>query len=293
MNQADQELNADHPAARTCLNCGAGIVGDYCAACGQRVENHPPTIGHLLEELFETLTHADSRLWQTVRLLISKPGLLTLEFFAGRRARYIPPIRLYFILSILFFLLLAVGPPKGNDPVNADLNSLSAAESRCRDLKYGGPFGSVFEPRLRAACMRSIQDLQHGGTRLSRTFLQNLPKAMFVLLPLFAVIMLGFYWRPRRLFAEHLIFLVHNHSAAFLTLAMVTLLDYALPPSLESWLAPLFFGWLVWYCYRGLRVFYGKSRIGTLARLGVLGMLYITLATLIIVFTGIATALSI
>ncbi|MFN7624984.1 MAG: DUF3667 domain-containing protein, partial [Acidobacteriota bacterium] len=123
MNQAGATSTTDHSSPSACLNCGAALSGIYCAACGQRVETHPPTIGHLLEELFETLTHADSRLWQTVRLLISKPGLLTLEFFAGRRARYSPPVGLYFILSILFFLLLAVGPPQGNDPVNADLES--------------------------------------------------------------------------------------------------------------------------------------------------------------------------
>ena len=52
----------------------------------------------------EDLTHADSRLWRTLAALLFKPGHLTREFLAGRRARYLPPVRLYLVLSVLFFL---------------------------------------------------------------------------------------------------------------------------------------------------------------------------------------------
>jgi hypothetical protein len=293
MNQAGATSTTDHSSPSACLNCGADLSGIYCAACGQRVETHPPTIGHFLEEIIETLTHADSRLWLTVRLLIAKPGHLSREFFAGRRAGYMPPIRLYFVLSILFFLLLAIGPEKTAKPIEADQNDLSTAVERCRDLKYNGPYVSTIEPKLQAACTRTVQDLQQGGTRLTQTFLQNLPKAMFVLLPLFAAFMLAFYWRPRRLYAEHLIFLVHNHSAAFLSLTIITLLDYIIPKGLEGWLAPTFFIWLVWYGYRGLRVFYAQSRLLTLAKMVGLTLLYLTISVLVISFTGLAAALSI
>ena len=92
-----------------CTDCGVTLYGRYCADCGQKHESAPPTVGHLVEETFETLTHADSRLWRTLRTLLMRPGVLTQEHFAGRRARYLPPIRLYIVLSVTFFLMLALG----------------------------------------------------------------------------------------------------------------------------------------------------------------------------------------
>ena len=283
-----------HPDA-ACLNCGAAVEGAaYCGTCGQKTETHPLTIGHFVGEIAETLTHADSRLWSTLRVLILKPGCLTADFFAGRRARYLPPIRLYFILSLVFFLLLAVLP--GNESTSSEVRTElpSALEiEKCRELTYHGPFVSTVEPRLRAACARVVEDLKEGGTRLSRSFLQNISKAMFLLLPLFAAFMLPFYWRAGRLYAEHLIFLLHNHSAAFLVSALMTLLSYVMPKSVEDLPLLLLLGWLSWYCYRGVRVFYRQSRFVTLTKLVMLGGLYLFISMVVAIFTGIAAVLTI
>jgi hypothetical protein len=290
MDQDDRPSNSAPPQSPSCLNCGAPLGGHFCASCGQRHETHPPTVGHLLGEVAETLTHADSRLWRTIRLLISKPGLLTVEFLAGRRERYLPPIRLYFILSFFFFLLLAFESEKN---VTRENSEFSGAVEKCQQLTYRGPFPEKIEPRLRDACVRTVQDLQQGGERLSHSFLQGLPKAMFILLPLFAALMSLFYWRPRRLYAEYLLFLVHNHSAAFLGMTIVNLLDRVIPASYSGYLIMLLLGWLVWYCYRGLRVFQGQSRWRTLAKLVPMLLLYTILAVMILTLTGIASVLSI
>ena len=81
------------PAARrrrlVCANCGAPLAGEYCAACGQRHEPHVHTVGHFAAEAFESITHADSRLWRTLWYLLARPGRLTREFFAGQ-ARPLP-----------------------------------------------------------------------------------------------------------------------------------------------------------------------------------------------------------
>jgi hypothetical protein len=290
MDQDERASNPEPLLPPGCLNCGAPLGGHFCASCGQRHETHPPTVGHLLGEVAETLTHADSRLWRTIRLLISKPGLLTVEFLAGRRERYLPPIRLYFILSFFFFLLLAFESEKNVTGGNAEF---SGVVEKCQQLNYSGPFREKAEPRLRDACVRTVQDLQQGGERLSQSLLQGLPKAMFMLLPLFAALMSLFYWRPRRLYAEHLLFLVHNHSAAFLGMTIVNLLDRVIPASYGGYLIMLLLGWLVWYCYRGLRVFHGQSRWRTLAKLLPMLLLYTILAVMILTLTGIASALSI
>src|SRR6186713_1449752 len=79
------------PQTLVCANCGAPLTGEYCATCGQRHEPHVHTIAHFASEAFESITHADSRLWRTLGYLLTRPGLLTREFFDGRRASYLPP----------------------------------------------------------------------------------------------------------------------------------------------------------------------------------------------------------
>ena len=68
-------------------------------------------MAHFAAEAFESISHADSRLWRTLWYLLARPGFLTREFFEGQRVRYLPPFRLYLVISVLFFLI--VGLPDG------------------------------------------------------------------------------------------------------------------------------------------------------------------------------------
>ena len=70
------------PLGPVCANCGAPLSGEYCVACGQRHEPHVHSVRHFASEAFESITHADSRLWRTLGYLLVKPGRLTREFFA-------------------------------------------------------------------------------------------------------------------------------------------------------------------------------------------------------------------
>ena len=54
------------------------------------------------------ITHVDGRFWSTLWLLLVRPGQLTLEYFAERRARFVPPVRLYLVISIVFFGLASL-----------------------------------------------------------------------------------------------------------------------------------------------------------------------------------------
>lgn len=266
-----------------CANCGVTLYGRYCADCGQRRDSATPTVGHLAEETFETLTHADSRLWRTLRALLTRPGMLTREYFAGRRARYLPPIRLYLVLSVAFFLLLALNQRSAADP-----SSETRIDTDCTALEYRGPLEATVRPRLQEACLR-LQ--RQGAASFESAFLRNAPKAMFVLLPLVAAGMLLFYWRPRRLYVEHLLHLVHNQSAIYAVLMIEILLDRAIPDGYDGFLAPALLGYLVWYCYRSMRVCYGESRLMTLGKYTAVSFLYLLLASMLLIFTGIASVL--
>ena len=134
--------------------------------------------------------------------------------------------------------------------------------------------------------------VRDGGRGVGEAFLRGLPKAMFALLPLFAMLPLAFYWRPRRLYAEHLLLLVHNHSALFIALAIQQLLAAVLPTALASLTAPVLAGWVAWYVYRSMRSFYGEPRGKTVAKAAALGLLYLLFASLALAFTGLAALLT-
>ena len=92
------------PVEARCLNCNAALYGEYCAHCGQHTKHHVHSTGAVVAEIFEDLTHADHRVWSTLRPLVLRPGEVTVEYLRGKRASYTPPFRLYIVLSLLFFL---------------------------------------------------------------------------------------------------------------------------------------------------------------------------------------------
>jgi hypothetical protein len=96
-------------ALDTCTNCDTLLRGQYCAECGQRSGSRMISLWELIREASEFLTTFDSRLWRTLGLLMFRPGWLTRDYLRGRRARYIPPLRLFIAFSLLFFFLLAIG----------------------------------------------------------------------------------------------------------------------------------------------------------------------------------------
>jgi hypothetical protein len=93
-----------------CLNCGAHLRGQYCGNCGQRGSSRLISLWQLLREAFGDLFELDSRLWRTLAPLVVKPGRLTHDYLQGRRVRYMPPFRMYLVLSLLFFLVAFFDP---------------------------------------------------------------------------------------------------------------------------------------------------------------------------------------
>ena len=83
----------------------------FCGACGQRSVPANPTVSELAGDAWQELSGYDGRIAATFRGLLH-PGRLTLEYLQGRRARYLPPIRLYLIASVTYFLLAAAAPDR-------------------------------------------------------------------------------------------------------------------------------------------------------------------------------------
>lgn len=98
------------PDHTNCLNCGTELRGQYCGACGQRAVNRLISLWELLQDAFGDLFEIDSRLWRTLIPLLIRPGRLTLDYLEGRRARYMPPFRMYLVLSVIFFVVAFFDP---------------------------------------------------------------------------------------------------------------------------------------------------------------------------------------
>ncbi len=94
-----------------CPNCGSLLSGAYCAACGQKVGSLREPLRRFIGDAFTEYFGLDGRLWQTLKLLLFRPGKLTVEYLEGRRARYLRPLRIYLSATILFFFLLTVLDP--------------------------------------------------------------------------------------------------------------------------------------------------------------------------------------
>ena len=97
----------DHP---NCLNCDAELRGQYCGICGQRARGRLISLWELLQDAFGDLFEVDSRLWRTLIPLLIRPGRLTLDYLEGKRARYMPPFRMYLVLSVVFFVVAFFDP---------------------------------------------------------------------------------------------------------------------------------------------------------------------------------------
>ena len=55
-----------------------------------------------------TIVELDGRAYRTIFKLLTNPAFLTREYFGGRRSSYTPPLRLFLVISIGFFLLLSL-----------------------------------------------------------------------------------------------------------------------------------------------------------------------------------------
>lgn len=326
-----------------CANCHATLTGEYCAACGQRHEPHLHTVAHFAGEAFESISHADSRLWRTLWYLLARPGFLTRQFFDGRRARYLPPFRLYLVISVLFFVVVthnatidirtdvASGPErveqlkaaasdlrKETGPASdaleiaaAALERQAAAESAaieagpdakpaeglakqnaltefCDSFKQDNPNGGSNYQKMRSACAKIAED---GGAALGKTLVQNIPKAMFLFLPLLALAMKALYWRPKRYYVEHLLFLIHNHAFVFLALTLLSLVTM-IPVVGDHTGAFQAFVWLylLWYLFRAMRNVYQQGRAITLAKYFTIGFAYLVAAVTVLLLTTVYSA---
>ena len=128
---------------------------------------------------------------------------------------------------------------------------------------------------------------------MRKTIVHNIPRAMFVFLPLLALAMKPLYWRPKRYYVEHLLFLVHNHAFVFLVLVMLALLEMI--PVVGDHLGLLEFAiwvYMLWYMFRGMRNSTARAARSRSRNTSRSGFSYICAALTVLLLTAIYSAMT-
>lgn len=255
----------DGPDAGPCLNCGTELRGKFCSSCGQRAVSMNPGLHDFLHEAVHEFLHVDGKLFRTMRLLLFSPGQLTRDFVEGRRARHISPIRLYLLWSVICFAVVAYFGFLASTKVSL---SPSATVTAARE---GPESGSIV-----ARMARGVAKAKSDPKRLGESLVHALPKAMFLLMPVFALLVFAFYRKSQRFYVPHLYFSIHLHAFAFCLLSICLLLGATGVAALKlvSFLAML---GVVPYFLVALRTVYGGSRAWALAKGATIIALYFVL----------------
>ncbi|MEO1040458.1 MAG: DUF3667 domain-containing protein [Pseudomonadota bacterium] len=170
------EISPDTPDG-ACTNCGTPLEGSVCHECGQVADVFHRPVLSLIREGLEGLFSLDGRFVQTVPGLMVFPGHVTRDYLAGKRARFIPPFRLYILASILLFALvpLLFGPinvaapvanPQDMAELRMELEALSERDSLTEDQRVELADAMAALNRLEEGDLSAVVDLAEVSDRL-------------------------------------------------------------------------------------------------------------------------------
>ena len=320
--------------APPCPSCGKPMIGPYCAICGQSRNTHRRSLRHLVHELVQDIVSFDSRILRTVRALLLRPGELPCAFREGRTQPYVPAVRLYLFVSLLFFLFLSAtglaflqlglrvtsvtfdhdaaghvikvtngvrtmvpglhSDPSGNITVEkagialpgTKADGHSTTHTITTKAEFFRPLGAAdvkVNPevqqrldRVRGEMHKDKQDsglfyrglnntmtkLQTDPAALNEPLMTWIPRILFVLLPVFALLLALFYRGLRRdyLFVDHLVFSLTLHSFAFVVLIAAACASQVMA---DGWLVALTVLLLSLYFVLSLKRFYRQGWVRT------------------------------
>jgi len=254
-----------------CANCGTPLAGSWCSHCGQPYGSNDPTWHELVHDTLHEFLHLDGKIFTTLRRLFLEPGELTAEHIRGRRARYIGALRLYLTMSLVFFGLTAVIPNPNPDAPAVQEGSAAAAENPA------GAAADAGESRIRARIAEGARRAREHEEELDETLSHTFQRMLFVLVPVFALLVKLAYRNRRRHYPQYLYFALHFHAAVFGLLAMTVplqALTYEGPQKAAQ--AAVLVGSFV-YLVAALKRVFGGSTLRTFWRASALAVTYVAI----------------
>lgn len=237
-------------------------------------------MGEFLRELLQW----DSRGFRTLRSLALRPGFLTREYRRGRRVRYLPPLRLYLVVSVAFLFVVgtfgdgirvSVSLPGGAGPAETSGQGVVQVSG---STEFLGPLSPLVDAGMEAA--------RREPGRVRGLVFRAWSWIMFLLMPAFALLVALLFRKARVYYAEHLVFALHFHAYQFLVLGAAFLLATAVGGPAAAVLTLLAGAAVPAYLLMALRAVYREPWWKVTLKTAVLGAVY---AVLVGVFTGGAT----
>ncbi len=273
-----------------CQNCGAPAPGNYCPECGQETASEPRTLTDFVHGLVAQYLTRKGRLWQTVSRLFFAPGALTVDYAKGRRARYLRPLQLYLMASVIVFAAVQVLGLNlglrfyGDNGIHVVRSTRLLAGD---DHGYGLSLAPV---QIILNHFDSPAIRRFGAMSLDERFaFLHARRAAYVsyfvlfLVPAFAVMLELFYRSRRRRYAEHLVFGLHCQ-----TFLLIMLLVEAKLPAVLADAVSL---WAIAYFAMALKRVYGGTWAETMVRGSLVLVLYFAIyfvGNLLLVYTLLA-----
>ncbi len=171
----------------TCKNCETVFEGNYCPQCGQSIKDFDKPFSFIFYNFLGDFFAFDTRFFKTFIALLFKPGLLTKEYFDGRRVKYAPPLRIFIFASFILFLLLQGYTNRGlttmldksfpdSTKIQVDSASIALADSILDETQAAVDTiqREGLNIKLNFETFRDTRDLRDGLGKLAAQFEENL-----------------------------------------------------------------------------------------------------------------------
>ncbi|MDI9310871.1 MAG: DUF3667 domain-containing protein [Limnohabitans sp.] len=310
----------------TCLNCGHVVEKRFCPNCGQENKETKESFHFLFTHTVEDIVHYDSGFWKTIKYLLLYPGKLTIEYLAGKRKTYVPPVKLYIFISFITFFIIPIIAKYDKDVVVVEKTETQNEVSNLKnhsnesdiklnvtglDLKsYDSIQNTLSEDKkdnlLKYWATKSILTFEKNSSnenfseKVLEAFFHNLPKAFFILMPLFALILWLFHDKKKWYYFDHGIFTLHYSSMLLLTVTIYTLIEFIFDKINITFFNELLnyitFGMLLWwviYFYSSYKKFYQQSKYILSLKLISIFFINLLLVTIILILFFIYSTLNV
>jgi hypothetical protein len=290
--------------SKECQNCGHHDTGHFCSNCGQRFADLNRPLKDILADLGD-MVNLDSRIFRSLLPFLLKPGFLTRQYLLGKRKTYMSPFRLYLLLSVIFFFL-AQATSKNISESGDDWLKITTdtSEAVIRDdslaielLRNDSLFVADIDSTSSAKSIRKArrrERLREGAIDAllnKNVFLQNFYRTisyiLFILMPVFALLLRLLYVRRRVYYIEHLMFSINMHSFILLVFSIMIILGQIIKQNNDfipfmALLVPVYFT-------AGMKRFYGQSLWKILLKESILAGIYFIILLLSLLVAGFIT----
>lgn len=261
-----------------CLNCGSEVSGKFCSDCGQENIETRENFFHLAFHTIGDFFHFDSKFFRSLIPLITKPGFLTREHWAGKRMRYIHPLRLFFFVTIVMVIVANAYYKKYEKEIKAEkvVRTSSSTSPVTKEDK------EVEE--------RQFKKIQNGVSKTFDYAAAYLKYISFLLLPLYALAFKLLYIRHKKYYIDHLVYTLHLQSFVYIVVSIVLLIPLFISASARSWFMNVILLSIVLYVLLSLRNLYKQSWLKTILK-SLMAFFYIFFST--VFFLGIVMMINI